>query len=117
MQQEGCDVGEAFDHPWEYVPDLVKIPGTVELDGIRFDEVEYDRAGDVLYLRIAGRCPASDGAAEEAFYLQFDARGELIAITIAEARWLLEHEGKIVVTLPDGRRLETSDLGPALAAA
>jgi uncharacterized protein YuzE len=110
------DVGDVFDHRWKYVPDIVKIPGRIDANGIEFDDVEYDRAGDILYLRIAGRSPASDGAAEEAFYLQFDARGELIAITIAEARWLLEHEGKIVVTLPDGRRLEIADLGPALAA-
>jgi len=32
------------------------------------------------------------------------------------ARLILEEDGKIVVTLPD-RRLETSDLGDALAAA
>jgi hypothetical protein len=41
----------------------------------------------------------------------------LIAITIVNARWILEQDGKVVVTLPDGSRLETTDLGPALAAA
>jgi hypothetical protein len=41
----------------------------------------------------------------------------LLGITLVNPRWLLEQDGKIVVTLPDGSRLETADLGSALAAA
>ena len=94
------------------------IPGVTTIGGIAFDDVTYDREGDVLYLWAGKpRRPASDDASPEGHYLQFGEHGELIAMTIVNARWLLENDGKIVVTLPDGSRLETADLGPALAAA
>lgn len=63
------------------------------------------------------RRPTFDDASPESHYLQFGEHGELIAITIVNARWLLEREGKIVVTLPDGSRLETASLADVLAAA
>lgn len=90
----------------------------VKIGGIEFDDVSYYREGDVLYLWVGKpRRPASDDASPEGHYVQFGEDGAVIALTIVNARWLLEHEGKIVVTLPDGSRLETADLGPVLAAA
>jgi len=90
----------------------------VKIGDIEFDNVSYYEDGDVLYLWVGTpRRPASDDASPEGHYLQFGENGELIALTIVNARWILEREGKIVVTLPDGSRLETTDLGPALAAA
>ena len=91
---------------------------SVSIDGIEFDNVTYDREGDVLYLWAGEpRHPAYDDASPEGHYLQFGPDGSLIAVTIVNARWLLERDGKIVITLPDHRRLETSDLGDVLAAA
>ncbi len=90
----------------------------VTIGGIAFDDVSYDREADVLYLWAGTpRRNASDDASPEGHYLQFGERGELIAMTIVNARWILEQEGKVVVTLPDGSRLETADLAPVLAAA
>lgn len=51
-----------------------------------------------------------------------DEIGEIIGITIVNAQWLAEHDGRIVVTIPDSVRasgpLETpaSQLAEALAA-
>ena len=91
---------------------------TVKIAGIEYDNVVYYREGDVLYLWAGEpRRPAYDDASPEGHYLQFGEDGSLIAITIVNARWLLEQDGKIVITLPDGRQLETSDLGELLAAA
>ena len=91
---------------------------TVKIGGIEFDHVTYYREGDVLYLWAGEpRRPAYDYASPEGHYLQFGEDGSLIAITIVSARWLLEQDGKIVITLPDRRRLETTDLGDVLAAA
>jgi uncharacterized protein YuzE len=91
---------------------------TVRIGGIEFDNVAYYREGDVLYLWAGEpRPPTSDDASPEGHYLQFGEDGALIAITIVNARRLLEREGKIVITLPDRRRLETSELGDVLAAA
>lgn len=97
---------------------IVTVPGVTKIGGIEFDDVTYDREGDVLYLWVGKpRRPASDDASPEGHYLQFGGDGAVIAITIVNARWILEREGKIVVTLPDGSRLETADLGDVLAAA
>lgn len=97
---------------------IVRIPGVTTIGGIAFDDVTYDREGDVLYLWAGKpRPPAFDDTSPEAHYLQFGAQGELIALTLINARWFLEHEGKIVVTLPDGSRLETSELSGVLAVA
>ena len=75
------------------VPLIVKIPGIVKIDGIEFDD-----------------------ASPEGHYLQFGENGALIAITIVNARWILEQEGKITITVPE-RRIEAPDLGNVLAAA
>ena len=90
---------------------------TVKIAGIEFDTIEYFREGDVLYLWAGEpRRPAFDDASPEGHYLQFGEDGALIAITIVNARWILENEGKITITLPE-HRIETSDLGDVLAAA
>jgi uncharacterized protein YuzE len=90
---------------------------TVKIAGIEFDNVTYDREADVLYLWAGEpRRPASDDASPEGHYLQFGEDGSLIAITIVNARWILEQEGKVTITLPE-HRIETTDLGSVLAAA
>jgi uncharacterized protein YuzE len=96
---------------------IATIPGTVKIAGIEFDDVTYDREADVLYLW-AGRLrpPASDDASPEGHYVQFGEDGAVIAITIVNARWILEQEGTITITLPE-RRIEAPGLGAVLAAA
>jgi len=90
----------------------------VTIADIEFDNVDYYRKGDVLYLWAGEpRLPAFDDASPEGHYLQFGADGSLIAITIVNAGRILQREGRITITLPDGRQLETTDLGDVLAAA
>ena len=89
----------------------------VTIGGIVFDNVDYDSEGDVLYLHVGSPRTAVDfDASPEGHHTRYDAQGRLVGLTILNARLILEEDGKIVVTLPD-RRLETSDLGDALAAA
>lgn len=81
-----------------------RLPTTVTIAGVEFDNVVYDREADVLYLWVGEpRRPAYDDAAPEGHYLQFDADGSLIAVTIVNARWIFEREGKIPITLPEHR--------------
>jgi len=89
----------------------------VTISGIVFDNVFYDSDVDVLYLHVGNpRTAVEFDASPEGHHTRYDAEGKLVGITILNARLILEEDGKIVVTLPD-RRLETSDLGDALAAA
>jgi len=90
---------------------------SVKIAGIEFDNVDYYREGDVLYLWAGEpRRPAWDDASPEGHYLQFGEDGSLIAVTIVNARRILAEEGKITITLPE-HRIETADLGDVLAAA
>lgn len=89
----------------------------VTIAGIEFDNVEYYAEGDVLSLWAGEpRKPAFDDASPEGHYLQFGEDGALIAITIVNARYIFENEGKITITLPE-HRIEATDLGGVLAAA
>ena len=89
---------------------------TVNIEGIEFDNVTYDAPVDVLYLWCGKpRKPAYDDASPEGHYLQFGPDGALIAVTIVNARRILEREGKVTITIPE-RTLETADLAEVLAA-
>lgn len=91
---------------------------SVEIGGIVFDNVRYDSEVDVLYVDVDDPKRAIDwDESPEGHGLRLGPGDELVGVTIVNARWLLEQDGQIVITLPDGRRLETNDLGTALAAA
>lgn len=86
-----------------------------------FDSVVYDAERDVLYLRQGAPRPARETlASPEGHAIRLSESGEIIGITIVNAKWLAERNGQITVTVPEpGRapkRLETSaeDLSPAL---
>lgn len=82
-----------------------------------FDRVSYDEPGDVLYLGRAGaeRAVVTD-ATPEGHAVQFDARGDLIGLTLVNARWLIERDGKLVITVPERIEAPASALAPALSA-
>jgi uncharacterized protein YuzE len=89
----------------------------VEVDGTKFDNNLYDRAADVLYLHVGDAATAVDwDETPEGVHTRWGPNGELVGLTIVNARGLLERGGRIVVTLPD-RRLEIADLGDLLVAA
>jgi uncharacterized protein YuzE len=89
----------------------------VKIAGIEFDNVFYDQEADVLYLHVGDPSTAVDfDGTPEGHHTRYGPDGSLVGITILNARWLLEHEGKIVITLPE-QRIETRDLGDVLAAA
>ena len=90
---------------------------SVRLGGIEFDNVDYDREVDVLYLHVGEPSTAVDwDESPEGHHLRFGADGKLVGITIVNARWLLDEDGVIVITLPE-RRIEARDLGDVLAPA
>ena len=93
------------------------IPTTVKIAGIEFDRVVYDRDADVLYLHVGEPASAVDfDATPEGHHTRYGPDGSLIGLTIVNARWLLEQDGEIVVTLPE-QTVRATDLGPVLAAA
>jgi uncharacterized protein YuzE len=83
---------------------------SLRFGGIEFEHVSYDQEGDVLYLRNGTSTDAVDwDESPEGHHLRYGADGQLVGITIVNARWLLEQEGRITVTLPQ-MQVEASDL-------
>lgn len=96
-----------------------EIPMTVSIGNITFDRVRYDPDGDVLALHVGDPSTAVDfDETPEGHHLRFNAAGELVGITIVNAKWLLERDGKVEITLPPQHvEVGHNALDPALLAA
>jgi uncharacterized protein YuzE len=90
----------------------------VTIGNLTFDQASYDADGDVLYLHVGERQAAVDSEqTPEGHVLRFGADGQVIGLTIVNARWLLERDGELAVTLPEQVHVSSSALAPALAPA
>jgi uncharacterized protein YuzE len=90
---------------------------TVHVGPYEFDHVSYDGDGDVLYLRRGERQEAAETfSTPEGHAVRMDNDGEVIGITIVNAKWLVERDGKITVTVPSLIETNADDLAAALAA-
>jgi uncharacterized protein YuzE len=91
---------------------------TVTIGSLTFDHASYDARGDVLYLHLGDPQEAA-GSEEtpEGHVLRFDAGGEVIGLTIINAKWLLERDHAINVTVPEHVAVAPDALSEALAAA
>lgn len=90
----------------------------VTIGNLTFDHATYDAGGDVLYLHVGERQAAADSEqTPEGHVLRFRADGSVIGLTIINARWLLEHEGEVAVTLPKQVHVGPGALQDALAVA
>ena len=91
---------------------------TMHIGPYEFDHVSYDRDRDVLYLRRGEQKEAAQTfAAPEGHAVRLDESGEVIGITIVNAKWLVERDGKLTVTVPSLIETNADDLAQALAAA
>jgi uncharacterized protein YuzE len=83
----------------------------IRLGIFEFDHVVYDRTTDVLYL--SGGEPeeaARQEASPEGHVVRYDGDGNVIGITLVNAKWLVERDGKVEVTV----RLDADELALAL---
>jgi uncharacterized protein YuzE len=88
----------------------------INIDGLTFDHADYDAEGDVLYLARGQGRPASDAAlTPEGHGVRYGSDGEVIGVTIINARFILERDGYITITLPHQVRVDEDVLAPALS--
>lgn len=89
----------------------------VTIAGTTFDQHEYDERGDVLYLSAGDpRAAARTIATPEGHALDYDESGAVIGMVLVNARFPLEGDGAVTVTIqPD--RVVAAQLAPALVAA
>lgn len=91
---------------------------TVRIGHLSFENATYDEQGDVLYLHVGERQAAADSEeTPEGHVLRLDATGRIIGLTIINAKWLLDRDGEIAVTLPEQVHVAPAALASALAVA
>lgn len=89
---------------------------TITIGNITFDHATYDDRGDVLYLHVGDRQAAADSpGTPEGHAVRYNDAGEVIGVTIVNARWLLDRDGKITITIAKRIDVTADALAPALA--
>jgi uncharacterized protein YuzE len=87
----------------------------VTIDGLVFESSNYDADGDVLYLSCGESNVAADALlTSEGHGVRFDSDGEVIGITVINARRVIEHDGYLTITLPHAVRVDAGELAAAL---
>lgn len=87
----------------------------VKIDDLIFDRGNYDAEGDVLYLARGTANHASDAAlTREGHGVRYDESGDVIGVTIINARRILASDGHLTITLPHVVRVEADELAVAL---
>jgi uncharacterized protein YuzE len=90
---------------------------TITIGDTSFDNVSYDADADILYLHAGDPGSAVDfDESSEGHHLRFGRSGDLVGVTIVNAKLLLERDGKIVITVPERLEIGPDALGAALAA-
>ena len=83
-----------------------------------FDRVHYDAEADVLYLHIGEPSQAFDfDESPEGHALRYNGDGELVGITIVNAKRLLDDAKPIVITIPERVTIDSATLAPAVDSA
>lgn len=87
---------------------------TIRVANTDFDRIDYDAEADVLYLASGDPSLAVEfDETPEGHAVRYGAGGEIVGITIVNARSLLDEGGAIRITLPE--TISAADLRPALA--
>jgi uncharacterized protein YuzE len=90
---------------------------TVTIGSLTFDHASYEARGDVLYLHAGDpQAAAESEETPEGHVLRYNARGEVVGLTIINAKWLLERDHAINVTVPEHVAVSPDALAEALAA-
>ena len=84
---------------------------TIRLGHLEFDHVVYDEKADVLYLSVGEpREAARQEATPDGHVVRYDEESNVIGITLVNAKWLVERDGKIELTV----QVDADELAPAL---
>lgn len=90
----------------------------IHIGPLVFDHADYDPDGDVLYLHRGAPQPAEGEETPEGHVLRFaPGTDQIVGLTIINARWLLDRDHRLVVTIPEKVEASAAELAPGLAAA
>ena len=85
---------------------------------VTYFDVTYDPTGDVLYMHVGEPQEATDAdETPEGHVVRYGAAGQVIGLTILNAKWLLDRHEPITVTIPESVAIDPAMLEPAIHAA
>ena len=91
---------------------------SVRIGDLEFDSVSYDERADVLYLGVGTPQQATKTyGTPQGHAVDFDETGNVIGVTIVNAKWLSDRDGKITITVPSLIEASAEELAPALTPA
>jgi uncharacterized protein YuzE len=88
---------------------------TIRMGDHEFDDVVYDGGADVIYMHKGA--PASTRetlATPEGHAVMLDEAGEIVGITVVNAKWLADRDGEIAISAPERLKASRGDLAAAL---
>lgn len=89
----------------------------VNIGPLAFDHADYDAEGDVLYLHVGVPTEGEGEETPEGHVLRFEPGTQrIVGLTVINARWLLERDGFLHVTVPELVKASADQLAPALLA-
>jgi len=91
---------------------------TITVGQLTFDHATYDATGDVLYMHIGEPQEAADAdETPEGHVVRYSADGQVIGLTILNAKWLLDQHQPIAITVPERVAVDPEMLATAIHAA
>jgi hypothetical protein len=90
----------------------------VKIGPLVFDHADYDAEGDVLYPHVGAPQEAEGEETPEGHVLRFEPGSHpIVGLTVINARWLLDRDGQLTITIPETVEASADELAPALAIA
>jgi len=87
----------------------------VHIGPLVFDQADYDPDGDVLYLHVGSPREAEGEETPEGHVLRFEpGTRRIVGLTVISARWILDRDGRLIVTVPETVEADADELAPAL---
>jgi len=90
----------------------------VHIGPLVFDQADYDADGDVLYLHVGSPREAEGEETPEGHVLRFEpGTHRIVGLTVIIARWLVDRDGRLIVTVPETVEASAAELAQALTTA
>lgn len=90
---------------------------TIAIGPVVFDHADYDADSDVLYLHIGEPQEGEGEETPEGHVLRYAPGSQhIVGLTVVNAKWLLDRDGHLTVTIPEQVRTSADSLAPALLA-
>lgn len=88
----------------------------ITIGPVVFDHADYDVDADVLYLHVGEPQAAEGEETPEGHVLRYaPGTQRIVGLTVVNARWLLERDGHLTVTIPEQVKTSADSLAAALS--